>query len=1264
MADFTRVSRTVLDTDWIDNRLDENKQQIEDKSNQLAARLENAEKKLLNNSIEIAYLTNRQSNNSDILIETFTTEDYTLEDYESQQKPAEIIRSDVWKESWKIGTETSQTLFKEGFIRPDTTRYMMEKLDIYDLSTVGQAYSGGISRYDSINNCYWLMSNAGLNGIGEITKIAPTLKENKVEVMGRWYLTALGASIFWCGIDVIDGTINNSTRGADEQFIYVTFSNNSTGVSNVGLGKIKINTDSTLGANYTPSGGTLTWADSWSSSDDFTAVDTLTRLASGNYYPDCTVWDDSHIALLKLEDNVNVTLCSLEFIELDDDNAGAFTTSNPRSNITGFENLFVQGANYELSSYTMIRNSNDLWIKVNEYTSNFRQIYKFSFVEATPTSTGGVWNQDVDTISGDFTGYIYSSGTTPYVLKASGRFPVSLPFEDPYDFSIAKEGITIDKYGNFLEISCPETAPNNTLLTKRALRNVLWAENQINGEVPMLTDSYSGDSSVPTEPIGCMVDSNGWYYTTESGNSAQDQKIYRYKLDGTVNSIKVTGTTSLWTNLRDLTTDGTNVWIVGTDGTNVEVIKGTKSYLDTQLDSDTDIDIDDGVNWTHSTGVGTSNTDDLYGICYDSDNTILYLINDTDDKIDTLSTDGVTWTQGVYDLPAPVVYWFGIAYKNNKIFIGDDAHGTGVPSYTQVIDLTLSTSTQWYRLHLYQDPSYSYSLAGKIRGMDFHGNDLVITNKGALRFYKIKILEDPDVMQLHTFIDSNNVLMSSAINSATPIAKRYFDPEDFTEYLPVTSTGTLDMSGSEHHWENIPSKRNVPDLYYMAVGYFDEGISVLHLDTFLAGKSSTGKDRRDVRDIREWHFNVAADNLMRGTGYTASVAIEKDIIFRGNTGGALVILDLKSGHTTYSYPGSVSGFYYNGTVTERNQGKGTTGTYNPLLDISNNTVRGIHAVTFTKDDISAYNGTNPKTCVMLATGSGCDILFIDWDSNNNRTPVRVFNNLFNVTNITRAVHLTPDGYLFGGNYDDGADLYRLTPPYKAWDITTDTIGNTMIWATDEYFTDISPNSLFFKTLSGDSRHVLLIGGIDGTGSATLGALTLFDIENQTTQFVWDHAQDGASIIGVDNFEDKIYHLSGIQASAGYHGAIVITKRVNFNDYDYVRRNDGTVVHNKDNTDSLWDESQHFWTAFEQIRSETQPRFSPDCDYTSTSGDGSNAQRCINYSNNGYLLESHGLKKGIMFHHFWYLDSCTHESKEFTTENPSHYYYTQNVILGD
>lgn len=1247
-------------------------------------RLESAESKLLHNTIELSYLMQRRSNYSDWMIETYYDDSYSGEDWEDLSNNAILMDDTEWNNNWKQIENPSDTgmTFKNGFIRPDTQKYMLEEIERFDLTPLGtDSYVHCISRYDPINECYWVIANNDVyhdatTDYGIIFKIGKELKDGQIDVQGKWYLSTLylvytaQSRCVYSGIDVTSSTIYNTARDEDEQFLFITFTTKDTTQSAVGLGKLIINSDGTLGKNHTPQNSIITWQETWTSAGDYHVCDKLTRLEDGNYYPDCTVWGN-HIAVLKTENNAGAPLMSIEFHEMEDNDSGAFITSDPRSDIVGLESIIGSShANSELSSYSLIKNNNELWIKVNEYNADFRFIYKFDVSEDVPSSSGK-YAQDVDEFTGDIVGYIDSSSDDPKVIKASGRFNVAVGV-DPRSEYFTDEGISISHDEHILEITSTNVSPYPKVLHKRALSGALWVENQINGEIsPKSYDS----TNVPNTPRACMVESNRYYWTGDFGVTANQVDVFRYDTQtGDLKHCRLTG--SSWTAIIDMTTDGTNIWLLGFDGTNYEVYFDTLSNITTAMGSSYNIaNTYDVTTGTLASGIGAANTNVLYGIAYDNDDDILYLLNDTDDKIDTLSTDGTTWTQGVIDLPAPTAFWVGIAYNNNKIYIGDYTNSTTVPNTIVSLNKTLSTDLAWYREHIYQDPSTAIVAAGRTC-IDFDDdNNLLCMNITQLKFFKMKVLDDPDVLQLHVFLDSNNILLSDYIYCQTPIVERYFEPEDFTEYLPVDSNGILDMSGSEDHYEYLPSRRNVPDIKYMALGYGDEGMSVLHLDTFLSGKSSAGKDRRYVTDIRYWHFEKSTSantplvdgNIVHNVGPIGTIFIEKDMIFFGDNSGIndteFVIIDLKNGKATMLGNAAwYSSQTYDGTLSQRNENLGYSGQNNLELALAGGAIRKIHARTFTKDDESDYTGKNPKTCVAIGNDGGCDVMMIDWDDNGNRTINRVYNDVFNSVYLGQHANwIAPSGTLFGGDWVAAGGLVYGNKPvwelnknagFNHLDDNPNVAGESLpaTFITDKlisHVTDFSPNSRCWKMPDGTWRHQLIFSTLDSTD---LNVLAICDVENLIVEKLYDRDQTSGMTGSCDTYENLVFSVNN--SYSGYLYGMHILNKTTFPNYIWGQL--GTLS------------GQYYNGWYPRfgyiIRENTRPYMLPPARDAAIASDYGHT---IRYSKDFGILTLPTKIGGLQFFLLNnYKNNCVHESIEKDTDNPSYYYYLQSIITND
>lgn len=1167
----------------------------------------------LQQEIRLNYLEHKQFVTSSIFSEMFINPDYTENVTASYQKIAELMDDIDWNNSYKQVDENP--IFRDGMLRPRKIPYMLEIVDEYNLDGVGQTYKGAISRYDTTNQCYWFITAKQTNDIGEIVKLSTQMEDGKVEVLGRWYLSAGGTSTWWVGIEV----------DVSNQYLHCVL--NADGTAG-GMAGIKINDDGTLGLKHKSNGSTLGHS---TTPDGTTTYDyTAWWTCDANYWPtDVTVWNDDDLAVLACDDATDPSPTKL--IMVGRGMTGGSYQANITTDITGFEKYLTGNYVYE---YKLIRNGNELWCLINDQNANYRFIYKFE-------------------ISTDIVSNV--------VIKASGRFEVSRNI-DTYggiDGGITIDGIT----GDVLEVT--STASNGKFLSRRAIRNAVWAENQVNGE-------YKCNASTnPPYTSACMVEYTGgeyYYWTGDDSVTANEVDIYRFKIsDGTYKHARLTN--QAWVTLCDATYNpNTDVlYLMGYDTTNVEVFFGDLSDFVALMGNSYNVSntITLGSAWgTLSSGIGAAQTDWKLGICYDSDDDLILITNDTDDKIDALSLDGTVYTQGVYDLPAATNLWYGIAYRNGYIYIMDYSYSTN-PSLIYVLDKSRCTSTQWYRKHIHQNPERTFYSGGG-RGIDFHVNDLVEIGYDKLVFHKMKTLEDPAVMQLHTFADANNILLSNNVSCQTKIETRYFDPSEYKEYLPYdVLTGRYDPTKTTYTW--LASKRNVPDLHYMAVGYGNEGFSLLHLDEFLSEKSSSWMDRYDVSKIRVQHYKIGvgaigAGNLIHpGTSSaynTSSIWIEKDMLFvaRDNhttDGASGYWIDLKSGRCCRMIAGGgtyYTGYYYNGTLTERNDGKGYSGSINTELDLSGSNLYKIHGRTFEKTDISDYNYENPKTFFSIGTNGGCDLLVIDWDENGNRTPLKVWNNVFNVTTFGQYAHfISNDGHLFIGNYASSGDIYRLNR--YVWECNQDTYTDAVVTGASilgGYVMDISPNSRCWKTASGEWRHQLVCG-CARVSSGGDDCIRIVDVENATAETVHTYGA-GAVTRGfhmVDNFEDEIFAVY-YDSSNGY------TLTYSFKKQRFNSKLDPTARSNNWQMTTIGNNNSTFlYTA-----QENRPYFM------------SNSSVLLAWGpRNGSLSKDFGIfgicnsTGGVQFFNIGYqLDECIHESIEFDCENPRQYYYMQTALL--
>lgn len=1199
---ITRATQHVLDTDSLSEKLHEslNIDRIHD-------RISSSEQKLLSLGIENSYLKQRKSLSSDHIIETFFNEDLT--DSSSLDKPAEVMDENEFNNNWKKREEDPD--WKNGFLRPAKQPYMLEILDEFNLDGVGAVYKGGISRYDTSRDCYWLTtySNSSLGATGVLVKLSPEMSKGKVNILGQWTLPATTNGA-WYGVDV----------DIDNNRLLLVVSGNGISSDVSGLLVLDINDDGTLGLKHIPNGGVFTKPTNWGDIDGTSTYDwSAWEDVDVNYCAnDVTIWDSGHYALIARDDASDPSPCKLQMVG---NVLGSGQFSAPTiSDITGFEYYFDGDNIYQIS---LIRSNNDLYIRMNDSITNIRFIWLFD-------------------ISNDI--------VSNKPIKCSGRFNAGV---DEGSAAGANEGITISKYGDVLEII------NGTSYTphikKRALKNALWAENQVNG---IIAHKSYDSTNWPIYVYSAMVEDNRYYWTADGVTTANQVNVVRYDtVTGNYKHAVLIG--AAWTGLGCITTNGINLYLKGYDGTNHEVYFGTLSTFISAMEDNAwtapggaaDIDV---TSWgTLSSGIGATNTDGLVDIAYNSDDDILYILNDTDDSIDTLSMDGTTWTQGVYDLGTPLNnYYTGLEYKDGKLYVLD-ASNLGYPCIIRVLDIAKSTSSKGYFLHMYQDPRETWGSGGSeylnARGLSFHGNDLVCTNYnstvgGSTYFWKFKILEDPDVLQLHTFINAYNILLSNYVKCSTPIVERCFDPEDFIEYLPVDASGNYDPN-SPDHYEWIASKRNVPDKNYMAVGYGDNGISILHLDEFLSDRSSTGKERYDVNKIRVQHYEHGANNaIYNASSDVTFIVIEKDMLFITDGSGVCHFIDLKIGKVTYLSNVTYSGQYYNGVLSERNDGNGATGVLNTELNISSNTQHKIYARTFTKDDQSDYNEENPKTFVLLGTAGGCDLLVIDWDENNNRTPVKVWNNLGNNSTISRfAGWIAHSGTVFLGNYSVQGEIYKYNK--KVWDIKEDTGADiTTIQSNTSYVMDISPSSRCWKTASGEWRHILITAHYE-SGANGERKLLLIDVENSGVAEVILNHDSGSSggFTTCDNFEDMVFSIFHTPTTSS---RLQINKKLYFDD------NSATFIESE-------------WTSFSDCRT--------DVNYSSILNV-SSPRFCVSTVANQYIYSLRYAKEfgilaypsgndlGVQLHHLGHqINNSQHTSIKFDCNNPISVHYIKNSI---
>ena len=1040
-------------------------------------RLDASENAVLDLMLENFYTKQRTSLTGDFFLDIFVSEKYS--NLTGISNPVEILKDTGFNNNWKEG----DLGYKNGFSRSKRHKYKLEVIERYNLENVGQEYKECISRYDSINDCYWMMTQKGPNAIGEILRLSPKFAEGKVQILDRWIVAAAGSSAYWVGIEI--NAVNLSTN--EYCLLLVLYSSNASVTPNA---VFKLNISSignkvTLGENSKISGETIdvpaTFTDiDGSDTYDFVAV-TVDATAS-RYFCDVTLWDTEFFVLLRLDDNgSNPSINTLDFFRVEDTGAGAFDNSPTiPSDILNLEDYtFGQG----IHGRSLIRSGNTLWVKVNDVEDNERYIFLI--------------NITTDIISNS-------------IFKISGRFPCS----ELVDKVSINEGITITLEGDLLEIV---SIGAGKFIIKRALVDVGVAENQILGE---FIPEY-----LSTNPVACMVEQDRYYWTGDTEVNMNEVDIFRH--DSQSNSYhhgRLIGVN--WAGICTFAYNSETdiMYIVGKEHyyarhqiyfgslTSLLVLMGTSYSIGNTIDL--------GVDWgTIASGIGGVSEDIISGLAYSLEDDLLYLVNDTDDTIDTLSADGAVWTQGVVDISNldNTATGLGLAYKNKKLFLGKNT-GTK-PHNIYVLDVEKSLSSTAYLLHRLKDVSRTYSGIG-LSCFDFEANALVTIHQGNKIFTKMATVEDTTVLALYSVIGTSK-LLTSAVNCSSPIMKRYFSPSEFSDI------------------------ENCPDKYYMVLGYADEGLSILELDHYLSGVDAiSGLQRYDIRKIRAQHFKLGASNLCKFA--IRNLFVEKDLIVANSveigTEGAVYIIDLKKDIAYLLGEDGYSGKQYIGSLTERNSSKGYAGTVNSELSLGIAPYFSIFVRTFTREDLSDYNLEYPKTFVLIGTSAGLDCLVIDWDSNNDRLPVKVWNNIFKSTTLGISdCYISPSGLVIAGEdtslgrvftgiipiwelqEDEG---YDCTDNSKSNEVGTNIVGKNIY--------GISRDSRVWKTASGLWRHQIIVSTIKG--------LAIVDIENEIVEWLNEEIYPNEVAI----FEDNIFDLNyGYHKSRFLDGASEVSLKENW-----------------------------------------------------------------------------------------------------------------------
>lgn len=1051
----------------------------------LSERVGATERLNLSQELRLAYLEQSQQIGSERLVELFFTKDLVVSNLEGTGNIVAPIFSDSdAQNNWKA--RIPDPSYKNGFIRNRLGTFMGETIDTYDMRGIGMTYKSGLSKFDIANNCYWAVTYRDNNLPGEILKLARSMPDGKVQIVSRYGLPAPGTGNWWSGIDVD----TNGTR-----LWFCVMGNN--GLAESKVYGIKINSDGSLGeAAYKVYPG-----QEISLVNSCYAVHAIANAGVDiGYYNDVTEWDDDTICVLAVYPAGSGSPATL--VRLDKANLG----DSIQPDITGLGNGGFVNRNTTSTAWgcSVKKYGNDLWLRRIDNGNDLWWIYRINLTDDIKNNV---------------------------VVSCSSRFESWFQEDE-----VGNGGISISFEGDLLEL-CQGRVSTAVVIARRSLKGAKWAENQVDRCLVLWADPDKQQKTA-----SCM-ESDRYFWTADWAATANQVDLFRYDTqDGTVKHCRLTDSNSL-TGVHDIEINPAGKLMMTTTGTGgMFVYWGDASALVAIMGNSYNASLTKalGTDWgTRVNPSGFPTAKNFYGLAWDGDASKWLLLNDTDDKIDTLSADVSAYTTGVYDIAAPASgVWAGIAYKNGKIHIGE-CRSDGQPHQIFVLDKEKSTSDAWLRIHQYQDGAFTFQALGS-QCLSFWGDDLirVSVDTGALKncFYafRVKTIENPLVMQMNWFIfyshsggtaiNPYSLAMSSFISCMTPIKQRKFKPEQYSDPL------------------------NVPDNFFMGVGFAaaggQAGMSIFHLDEMFEERTSEGLPRYDVRKIRKWDcFAYTGADYQNAGNFICTdlrlscIEIRDDIIVVQTSvttnNMPRVILNLKTG-LMWCQGRSLSGMRYNGSWSERNLGKGwKLGVYNPQFDVSGNVGSdcGASSYTFSKGDKSDYDYENKRTYFCMSNTAGLDVLVMLWGTGDNAYPETSWRNVFNGA-WAQQPWLAPSGVLFCGGTNEY--LYRVRTPHDSiygasgnnyrssyvWNIVSDAYGQIQVGpGFGSIVTAIAPHSYCYRNPSGEWRHFPMVFGYEGTYKRIM----MYDSENGAAfeQYFADWATaTGPS--GGDVWEDMMF----------------------------------------------------------------------------------------------------------------------------------------------
>lgn len=1221
-------------------------QQLTQKCVDLSNQSDQLTKQIMELATSVSFIGGRVSQDSDYIMDTFASKEMTsINALINIAKPALIKDENDYNNNWYETADNQFFKFKQGALAPRRTTFMGEVINKYDLTTIGLTYKAGIS-YDETNQCYWLMTNSGGNAAGMILQL---VLDGVLNIKGFWHLPAGGnAALFWTGIHS-DGT-------------HLYFTLNSTapagGVESV-LFKASINSDGSLAQADDPTAGLMysghllaanltdlkTWSGGAGVGYSVDAVYAINDVCAGS--------TDDYLYTIALDSTAGAA--TPHIVEFD------------KATLTAGTDIscgLIAGTAALYTGRSICKSGNMLYIRIDDVTSNDRNIYGFNL------------DANVD-IKGAFAMH--------YSCRLNNSVDV-----DGECATGGNGGICVDQRGDLLEVN--STAANGKLVAQHAMSSSLWAENQLMRKY-RVTSPTGGSYATPwTITYGLCVD--GDYVWISSNNSVNNGvRLQRQAYKGTTqNTIQINP--GSWTYIFGITIatiDGVDyfyfVGYTGAFGAGSFVSRViARTVVEGAIGGNLDIGTE-GAEFTAFPPAGGT----IYDITNDGD--YLYLLDDNNNKIwrwtlgtvaSPPATDGGAHILLPDDVTGHLIY-SGLAYSNGKFYVARylDNASTGGDIIVYSRDKVRDASFTAYQLHrlkyMFSTEDYGAQLSFDDEGniWQIQGPWPATAGPSALPEITVrKTIEDPDALQVNFFLNSSNVLAS---NNATiiPIENRYFEPDEFFDI------------------------RDCPDKKY-TVAYYTIGetvaFSILNLDSFLSGKSSTGKDRYDVSKIAAWNFNRGANCVFYDTGTTVEikqVVIEKDIIFitysvknedganatAGTTPG-MFIIDLKSGTSwvlgyLIGSTASDSGKYFSGSLSDRN----ATGTYSYTgvvrADLAITTAHNVYAHprqisprTFDKDDLSEYSFLHAKTYVPISWGSehdhvggGLDVLVIDWDENNNRSLGTLFTNITNIgTNAgygRGGCCLTQDGQLYYGfspAASGAAGAYLRYPKY-IWELqnSDESVSPSLVapyliytYGAATYQPYRFEEAVCWRTVTGVWKHLFLVTTVDfdDGGAKYVGAFIL-DAENLTNQTIFATLCDGTGGAGgypsegccfAALYEDMVFIT---QTNPGGTGTTLNADMMPFVKFKRLHFDDNSIA------------SANYWSRLNVVNTASSPHFLLTSDSVTA--------RVVKYCKQESIALFGTTAYGIQGFCFPHSDQCEHESIDFDCDNPKYYYYKANVI---